>query len=182
MHGVITYYKTSPFLNKKMNMTPQKWDTYYKFCFVRDPYDRIVSAWNHVNRFNIPFQNFLNLKNTCNDVEYMHTFMAQYRSMINEKAKNYMNFIGHFENLDEDFENILKNIGIVDFLHNKEEKLNVRNHKKFYEYYNQETLDKVNILMKEDFQNLEYKKITDIEEFQKKYNINNNNNDSPITI
>ena len=102
--------------------------------------------------------------------------------MINEKAKNYMNFIGHFENLDEDFENILKNIGIVDFLHNKEEKLNVRNHKKFYEYYNQETLDKVNILMKEDFQNLEYKKITDIEEFQKKYNINNNNNDSPITI
>jgi len=93
-----------------------------------------------------------------------------------------MNFIGHFENLDEDFENILKNIGIVDFLHNKEEKLNVRNHKKFYEYYNQETLDKVNILMKEDFQNLEYKKITDIEEFQKNYNINNNNNDSPITI
>ena len=182
VHGVITYYKTSPFLNKKMNMTPQKWDTYYKFCFVRDPYDRIVSAWNHVNRFNIPFQNFLNLKNTCNDVEYMHTFMAQYRSMINEKAKNYMNFIGHFENLDEDFENILKNIGIVDFLHNKEEKLNVRNHQKFYEYYNQETLDKVNILMKEDFQNLEYKKITDIEEFQKKYNINNNNNDSSITI
>jgi len=70
----------------------------------------------------------------------------------------------------------------VDFLHNKEEKLNVRNHQKFYEYYNQETLDKVNILMKEDFQNLEYKKITDIEEFQKNYNINNNNNDSPITI
>ena len=56
VHGVITYYKTSPFLNKKMKMTPEKWDTYYKFCFVRDPYDRIVSAWNHVNRFNIPFQ------------------------------------------------------------------------------------------------------------------------------
>lgn len=173
VHGIINYYKTSPYINKKMNMTKEKWDSYYKFCFIRDPYDRIVSAWNHVNRFNIPFKNFLNLKDTCNDVEYMHMFMPQYRSMINEKAKKYINYVGYFENFDNDFEKILNNIGIVNILHNKENKLNVRNHKKFYTYYDQETLDKVNILMSEDFKNLDYKMIENIQDFENKYNINN---------
>ena len=33
LHGVLAYYKTSPFINKKLGMTPQKWASYYKFCF-----------------------------------------------------------------------------------------------------------------------------------------------------
>lgn len=173
VHGIINYYKSSPYINKKMNMTKDKWDSYYKFCFIRDPYDRIVSAWNHVNRFNIPFKNFLNLKDTCNDVEYMHMFMPQYRSMINEKAKKYIDYVGYFENFDNDFEKILNNIGILNILHNKDNKLNVRNHKKFYRYYDQETLNKVNILMNEDFRNLDYKMIENIQDFENKYNINN---------
>lgn len=174
IHGIINYFKTSPFINKKMKMNQEKWDKYYKFCFIRNPYDRIVSAWNHINRFNIPFQNYLNLKNKCNDVEFIHMFMPQYRSMINEKAKNYINYIGFFENLNDDFDIILKNIGIKDIVHNKENKLNVRKHKPFYEYYNQEVLDKVNYLMDEDFKYLNYEKINNIDEFQKKFNINNN--------
>ena len=100
-------------------------------------------------------------------------FMPQYRSMINEKAKKYINYVGYFENFDNDFEKILNNIGIVNILHNKENKLNVRNHKKFYSYYDQETLDKVNILMSEDFKNLDYKMIENIKDFENKYNINN---------
>ena len=171
VHGVINYFKTSPHLNKKMNMNQEKWNNYYKFCFIRNPYDRIVSAWNHVNRFNIPFKNFLNLKDLCNDVEYMHMFMPQYRSMINEKANSYINFIGHFENLNEDFEIILNNLGIKNIIHNKNYKLNVRNHKYYYEYYDQESLEKVNILMKEDFDNLDYKKIEKVEELKNIHNI-----------
>lgn len=166
IHGIINYFKTSSHINKKMKMTPEKWDNYYKFCFIRNPYDRIVSAWNHVNRFNIPFKNFLNLGDTCNDVEYMHMFMPQYRSMINEKAKKYIDYVGYFENLDEDFEKILNNIGVKKIIHNSNSKLNVRVHKPYYEYYDQETLDKVNILMNEDFNNLDYKKIENIEEFK----------------
>ena len=169
-HGVINYYKTSSFINKKMNMTSYKWDTYFKFCFVRNPYDKIVSAWNHVNRFDIPFKNFLNLDKTVNDVEYMHMFMPQYRSMINEKANTYIDYIGKFENLDEDLEIILKKIGIQKILHDPNKKLNVRNHKKFNEYYeDQETLDKVNMFLKEDFDNLDYERIENINDFQEKY-------------
>lgn len=165
IHGVLMYYKTSPYINKKMGMTPQKWDNYYKFCFIRNPYDKIVSAWYHVNRFNIPFPNFLNLKDVCNDVEYMHMFMPQVRNIINEKGQININFIGHFENLEHDFQLVLKNIGVKNIIHESEKKMNKRNHSHYSEYYDQETLDKVNILLKEDFDNLDYIKIDDIKDF-----------------
>jgi hypothetical protein len=166
IHGVLAYYKTSPDINKRMNMTPQKWDTYYKFCFIRNPYDKIVSAWYHVNRFNIPFKNFLNLENVCNDVEYMHVFMPQVRNIINEKGKININYIGNFENLEEDFHKILENIGVKRILHEVSKKMNVRDHAPYKEYYDQETLDRVNIILKEDFDKLNYKKIENLEDLK----------------
>ena len=173
IHGVLNYYKTSKYINKKMGMNEQKWNSYYKFCFIRNPYDKIISAWNHVNRFNIPFDNYLNLTNTCNDVEYMHMFMPQVRNIINEKGKININYIGKFENLENDFQIILKNIGIKKIIHDVKKKLNKREHMNFYEYYNQDILNKVNFLLKEDFDNLKYEYINNIEEFRKKFIINN---------
>ena len=167
VHGVLMYYKTSPYINKKMNMTPQKWDTYYKFCFIRNPYDKIISAWNHVNRYNIPFGNYLNLKDTCNDVEYMHLFMPQIRNIINERGLININFIGKFENLEEDFQTVLKNIGFKNIIHEVAKKMNVRPHEHYTKYYNQELLERVNILLKEDFDGFDYPMHNNIEEFKK---------------
>jgi len=170
VHGVYMYYKTSPDLNKKMGMTPEKWKTYYKFAFIRNPYDKIVSAWFHVNRFQIPFKNFLNLDKFCNDVEYMHMFMSQSRSIINEKATIDLNFIGKFENLEEDFQKVLQNIGIKRIIHDINKKLNVRPHSSFEEYYTeQEVLDKVNKFLKEDFYLLDYPIAITIDEFKSLY-------------
>jgi len=190
IHGVLTYYKTSPYINKKMNMTPHKWDTYYKFCFIRNPYDKIVSAWNHVDRFKIPFKNYLNLTKRCNDVEYMHVFLPQVRNIIDQKGKININYIGKFENLEEDFQTILKNIGIQNIIHDYKKTMNKRHHEEFYKYYDQETLDKVNILLKEDFNHLEYPIIHNINDFYEKFNyklniditysIENNNNKSEL--
>ena len=168
VHGVLNYYKTSPYINKKMGMTPQKWDTYYKFCFIRDPYDKIISAWNHINRYSIPFKNYLNLINRCNDVEYMHMFMPQVRNIINQKGKVDINYIGKFENLEEDFQNILKNIGVKNIIHDSGKQMNKREHNHFTEYYDQDTLDKVNLILKEDFSLLDYEMISDITSFLEK--------------
>jgi hypothetical protein len=181
IHGVLTYYKTSSYINKKMNMTPQKWDSYYKFAFIRNPYDKIISAWYHVNRYNIPFKNYLNLTKVCNDVEYIHVFLPQVRNLIDQKGKININYIGKFENLENDFQIILKNIGIKNIIHDSNKTMNKRDHELFYKYYNQEILNNVNILLKEDFDNLNFKKIIDINDFFKEYNSNNiisNNIDS----
>ena len=174
VHGVLVYYKTSPDLNRKMGMNLQKWDSYFKFCFIRNPYDKIVSAWYHVNRFNIPFKNFLNLGNTCNDVEYMHMFMPQARNIINERGKITFNFIGHFESLEEDFRQILGLIGVKNIIHEITKKMNVRDHLHYTEYYeDQETLDKVNYILREDFNYLDYPIILNINELKKKISLLN---------
>jgi len=148
-----------------MNMTPEKWDKYYKFCFIRNPYDKIISAWNHINRFNIPFKNYLKLINTCNDVEYIHMFLPQVRNIINEKGKIDINYIGKFENLENDLTEILKIIGIKNIIHDVNKKMNKRDHMEFYKYYDQESLNIVNTLLKEDFAYLDYDKISNIEIF-----------------
>ena len=162
VHGVLLYYKTSAYINKKMGMTPDKWNKYYKFCFIRNPYDKIISAWNHINRFNIPFKNYLLLMPICNDVEYMHMFLPQVKNIINEKGIININYIGKFETLETDFQNILHNIGVKNIIHDVEKKMNKRNHKLFYEYYDQETLNIVNIILKEDFKYLTYNIIHNI--------------------
>ncbi len=169
LHGVLVYYMTSPELNRKMNMNEHKWNTYYKFAFIRNPYDKIISAWYHINRFNIPFQNYINLNKTCNDVEYMHMFLPQIRNLIDKTGKININYIGHFEKLEEDFQIILKNIGIKNIIHDTNKKLNKRNHQPFYTYYNQETLNKVNELLKEDFKYLNFKKFINIYDFYSEY-------------
>ena len=168
VHGVLIYYKTSPYINKKMNMNREKWNTYYKFCFIRNPYDKIISGWNHVNRFKIPFKNYLNLIKKCNDVEYMHVFLPQVRNIIDLDGKININYIGKFENLEEDFHNILKNIGIKEIIHEKEKSMNKRDHLHYSSYYDQETLNKVNLLLNEDFNKLDYNKIINIDELVKK--------------
>lgn len=180
IHGVLKYYKTSNHLNKIMGMTLQKWDNYYKFAFIRNPYDKIVSAWNHVNRFKIPFKNFLNLTNICNDVEYMHMFMPQNRNIVNEKGKIGIDFIGKFETLEDDFQVILKNIGVKNIIHDYNKKMNKRDHMDFYKYYDQDTLDKVNLILLEDFLNLDYPMIKDIYEFINIYNHEDEENDIKI--
>jgi hypothetical protein len=168
IHGTIVYYKTSKYLNRIMNMNEEKWNTYHKFCFVRNPFDRIVSGWNYCNKYNIEFDKFINFDFGSNSFDYWHTFMPQYRHIVNEKGEKFIDFIGYFENIEEDLKVVLNKLNLKvthkPFIKNKS------NHDNYLKYYmkdaddadadatNDELIEKVIKICNEDFNNFNYNK------------------------
>jgi len=163
--GVLIYCKTSNYFNEEMNMDEEKWNKYTKFCFIRNPYSRVVSGWKHFNTiFNrkLSIYDYLNIKdpiNNISDIEYGHIFMSQKRQIIDENGLCGVDLIGRFEHLEEDFRVILRQIGFNDIVH-KIKRVNVSN-KSNTDDINLEirTIRKINELFFDDFEAFHYEMI-----------------------
>ena len=127
--GILLYCKTSDYLNKAMDMNEEKWNTYTKFCFIRNPYDRTYSGWKHMNIVLKKSSNFYDYisqnKYNVSDIEYAHVFMNQKTHIQDVDGKCGVNIIGKFESLEEDFRKILTQLGFI-IIH-REKKVNVSN-------------------------------------------------------
>jgi hypothetical protein len=119
--GLLLYCKTSNYLNSAMNMDDEKWNTYTKFCFIRNPYDRLLSGWKHINIIlnkQTDFSTYIHQnKYNVSDIEYGHTFMSQCTQIQNIDGSCGVDLIGKFESLEEDFRIILQKIGFTKMLH-----------------------------------------------------------------
>jgi hypothetical protein len=113
-----------------MNMTEEKWNTYTKFCFIRNPYTRALSGWTHFDTiFNLKstFSNYMSQnKYDVTDIEYGHIFMSQKTQIQDIDGSCGVDLIGRFENLENDFIDILHKLGFDKILH-KPKKENVSN-------------------------------------------------------
>ena len=113
--GILTYCRTSDYLNSKMNMDEDKWNIYTKFCFIRHPYDRLLSGWSHIKKifnYKIELNDYiLKEPSHVSDIEYSHIFFEQQKH-IEYNGSCGVNIIGRFEYLEQDFVKILKTIGI----------------------------------------------------------------------
>ena len=132
-----------------------KYNNYFKFTFVRNPYDKIVSEykWLTNTKHEYPVKR---VKDFYKGVDFK-TFLKKFTEWPKSRSKHdpnkgdyyhgldYMhilhpirqiNFIGRFENLQEDFNIICDKIGIPQRqLPHK----NKSNHKHYTEYYDDET-------------------------------------------
>jgi hypothetical protein len=117
--GVLSYCKTSDYINQICNMNAEKWRTYTKFCFIRNPYDRAKSGWVYINESINPdnkldFDHYISQDPyNVSDMEYGHLFMSQKTQIQNIDGSCGVDIIGRFENLEEDFCRILKLIGFT---------------------------------------------------------------------
>lgn len=103
-----------------------EYEGYLKFSFVRNPWDRAVSAFHYMQRRGTATQNeedYRDFKKYFSEPQSFEEFIKSniFNSVIDNqqhfKAMNYyldgnLDFIGRFENLQEDFNTMCDKIGI----------------------------------------------------------------------
>lgn len=151
-------------------------DEYFKISFVRNPWDRLVSAYHYLknggmkdkfpkdgemqkklNKFD-SFNEFIyklsedeNYKN--NILKRVH-FKPQFSWLINTSGKIEIDYIGKFEDINDGFR-VLKNK--LDKPDSRLQVYNKSDHKPYWKYYNKKSVDIVKNLYKEDIELFDYK-------------------------
>ena len=98
------------------------YESLFKFAFVRNPWDLQVSSYHHIRRErphllkpNESFEDFLRRKLDSNRPPQYHmdiSITAQTDYLIDLKGNLIVDFIGHYETLQQDFDECCKRIGV----------------------------------------------------------------------
>ena len=125
-----------PLFKVKEVVSPEIYSSYFKFGFVRNPWDRVISSYHYMLRCgSIKEMSIKNFLEYISNTPVENKYLSQY-----EYIKG-CNFVGKFENLQKDFDTICDKIGISrsSLVHLKKTK----NRQHYTEYYDTETIDLV---------------------------------------
>lgn len=148
---------------------PGKFARFFKFAFVRNPYDRLVSSYTFLNNGGMneddarfakhhlqPYESFehfvLEGLARHSEVQYWVHFRPQSNFICDSKGKNLMDFTGRFEQISEDYSVIANRLG-------KARDLPVTNQSRrgdYREAYSPELIDIVSRLYAEDLKTFGY--------------------------
>ena len=151
-----------PSFSVKDDESVTKYKDYFKFCFVRNPWDRVVSCfvdkitneknlnthwcingvakplarYGNVFRAGMFFEEFVHAINNIPDKEADTHFKSQSAFIIDESGREVVDFIGRFERLQEDFSRVKKKLGlpVKELSH-----FGSSNRKDYKTYYNEKT-------------------------------------------
>ncbi len=128
----------------KNHLNSNDFDSYFKFTFVRNPWDIIVSKYFDKGWYSSPIQG------RGGEIGYhsgktLKYFLEHYKPAIHESGDSLldyfdpeqMNFVGRFENRSQDLEYICKKIGIN--INTNTKARSHKNKKHYTEYYDDET-------------------------------------------
>tara|TARA_R110001592_G_scaffold348004_1_gene641862 strand:- start:6064 stop:7548 length:1485 start_codon:yes stop_codon:yes gene_type:complete len=184
-------YHPHPPIDQVKNWVGKDWDDYYKFAFVRNPFDIVVSRYHwdvkakgnqptSVEGFNEWIKGYCTPKGT-----YWQDEQWKYIYVDNKKE---LDFIGKYENLNEDYNLICNKLGVnppeLGF-----QKSGFRDKTHYSKFYNEESISLVNQYFKKDlelfnyrFENVKDFKLIDPKSIINKNVINDNNINGPSLI
>lgn len=128
------------------NKFPNKFKSYFKFTFVRNPWDKAVSEWLYFLKIKPNYR--LEFKNSIQTYPFIEHCWLQKHFAHN------CDFVGRFENLQEDFNIVCDKIGIA---RQKLPHENKNKRKHYTEYYDDETRDIVAQKYAKDIEYFGYK-------------------------
>ena len=150
-------------------LDPEKFDQYFKFTFVRNPWDRAVSAYTYLlqggsaasdedqewSRFVASFESFDDFAKqwiTAENVQRYALFTPQCAFLKDKFGRISMDFIGRFENLEQDFATVAQRLGTQTNLPH----INSSRSRDFRDYYSEASVQAVAKAYAEDIETLEY--------------------------
>ena len=152
------YNKPRTYLKKKRTLSD-----FVKFCIVRNPYDRMISAYHFLGN-KLTFTQFIYWVHSELDNYYRHkidpfvVILPQWEFVINENGANGMDEVLRFENLSAEFETFKKKYDLPTTMTLPHINSRKRN-KTLISYYTQELADMVYHMYKWDFKMFGYKRI-----------------------
>jgi len=146
----------------------------FSFCFIRNPYDRLISAWKMLTRDwqNLPQLSLSEFLDIVTDTSISHTngnTFKDYKSSCRHhtipqthryNCVDLADYIGKFEDYNKEWKKICS---IIEWDYQEpphENKSQTDNN--YMQYFNQETLDIVNEYFSEDFERLPYEMIQEL--------------------
>jgi len=142
----------------------EKWNTAYKFTFVRNPWDKVVSLYEYrrkkdktkIASRNIPFTDWVNLTLGEQSDSYYYnnikSFQPQVEWLKDDEGIIGIDFIGKFESIRTDFEQIRQTIGTSEELPH----LNATKRSDYRDYYTDKTRQIVADWYREDIEAFGY--------------------------
>lgn len=150
-HGHISARQLRP------HMSDNVWESYFKFGFVRNPFDRFVSTCFFLNRNNPDFATgavaFMKRALTMPRFRQRVLVIPQVQLLTDSDGEIALDYVGRYEDLQNSYDDICEQAGIATTELGRK---NPSEHNAYAEYYDDELTELVADFYKDDLRSFSY--------------------------